>query len=71
MILRLAILEKRRVDAAEHFDSSTGRAKHNQKFDMKGEEFRNEIFRPVILWSGVFYRDSLIINYGEVESRCS
>lgn len=56
------------MDAAEHFDSSTGRAKHNQKFDMKGEEFRNEIFRPVILWSGVFHRDSLIINYGEVGS---
>lgn len=43
MILRLSILERWRVDEAEHFDSSTGRAKHNQKFDMRGEKFRNEV----------------------------
>lgn len=36
-------MEKWRVDAAKYFDFSTGRAKYNQKFDIKGEEFRNEV----------------------------
>ena len=38
-----SILERRTADAAEHFDSLTRRAKHNQKFEMKGEEFRNGV----------------------------
>lgn len=36
-------MEKWRADAAKHFDSSTKRAKYNQKFGIKGGEFRNEI----------------------------